>query len=681
MSEETSNLENLKRELQSSLNALKQQEQALKFIDANETERQASENQFKTELEGALSHLANMPASFSQASKQISSIYTIAQDLSYRINVIDQAYSRCKAASEHVQTFADLVECLGSIESAIQERKVEQSCNYISRLVKIPTTLLSSADIEKINGYKKQTLSLLNDSLNNHDPMNIQKAWQYYQDCNAAYEGIEELSLYQYSFVMQQENPKYMEIVQMPKSHSSDRTAAKHIGTFASFLNALSIKMNEFSKIINDPGQFSICVRILLKQGDKRMKEILDSYTNYRSDSNNDMCSEEITKTPEYLNLICDDISSLSHEYSNFQKYIKTLIKPGLQTKTFTDYCQKISKRELTSMQTGLPMNTEAERTIQMLLTNYFFLTKSFLENVIQNDLLSSLSKFSDDKTVTETIGVIFYSMLKILERTIRTKSAKYTVTIFNTIEELVEKLCNMLRTLQSREISKIAMYINSVDVTKANLTKLIEVVESNLKHFSGDDLIVLKSGLDELRRNNEQLKSQLNKYFNDFINLHSNKIDEILEVFKEDWTNESKEEITYLRKTELESYFSEKFEKNISGFETRLNKSNYAKLKEKVTEAISMRFEKIILTKEFDHAGAMLLNSLIKSFASILVESKLERLKQIANILSQNTASDVVDLWNDDKIAWKLSDKEVIRFAKLKREFNGESFSGISPK
>lgn len=666
-SDDNSDLENLKRELQSSLNALKQQEQTLAFIDSNEAEKQEIENQFHSELETALSSLENIPALFNQATNQINNIYQIAQTLSFQINLVDQAFSRCSAAAEYVKIFADLKECLGSIESALSQNNVSLCCNYISRLVKIPSNLLENDDIQKIDNYKKQTLDLLRNSLkNDSDPQQI---FKYFQDCDASLEGIESLSYYQFRKILEKIQPDYMKIVQLPKS--STQTGNQHIDVFVSYLDSISTSIKEVTPIIQDYGQIAVFIRMILKQSDDRAKKILESYSDYRSVS--DLCNEKITGDAQSLNQVCDEISVLSQQYFLFQKFLKHLIKPGLNDQFFKDYCKSIAPGELTESQTGLPMKLDAKNTIMELLSNYFILTRKFFIDVIENKLIASLSELKDNNKVTETVGDIFFFFLDILARTIKTNSANITVTILNIITEHIEQVCDKIPKLD------LILKINFIDITVAHLTKLTEMVEGAFKHFTGDDLSVLSSTLNVLRRKSEQLNAEQERNFNEFMAKLSDNVRDLLYKFRGNWTNETVAEITITLETELESSFSEKFDTNILIYKKSLNRSAYNKLIAKISDQVAINFLEIIKTKKFDHRGSILLDRIVRFLASELKESSFERLKQIALILTRESPEEVVSTWNNADFERKLKKEEVIKFAQSKMEWKDEKFADLS--
>lgn len=664
-------LEALKVQLVNSLKALKEHEELLTSVDTNQEEQIKNEKNFKNELDSALKSLESVPKTFTQASNQISSVYTIAQDLSYRINVIDEAYSRCQAAAEHVKMLADLFECLGSIDEAIEKEDVENSCNIISRLIQIPKKLLTAEDSEKVDGYRKKALDLLKKQMESgEEPGAI---FYYYEKCGAAAEGVREYTNIQYKDITQTENPKYVVINQMKPSTLDDTNESLHIKVFVEFLNSICIHINESKTVIKDDGQFAVFIRLLLQLADSKMKQIIEIFIKYRSVFA--LLDAQQKPNPGFSSLVCEEMATIAKQYAQFQKFITNLVKPGKDT----DFFKSFPLETRTNQQTGMPVNTESEREIAEILSYYTILTNNFANTVIREEMFEKLKMFEGNQETMDIISDIFFFFNEMLTRTFRTKSAKTAVSVCNLVSDLVRNLFEILKKMDSKSQSKakditgiFGIIWNALDLADVHILKLIETFERSNKNFSGDESEIIKSTISEYKKFSDDLKQGVNRYLKLAMNNLQPAIDSLINIFKFDWTRESSTvQINVELEMSIESEFTQQYEKFFTSYINTLNKANKDRLIFEASTKFAIMFEGLIKGRQFDQKGAVLSDRLIKFFGKTLTEQPFSRLRQIAFIITRENPDEIKEVFTDNPpMEWTLTKEEVASFSQLRVEW-----------
>ena len=666
MEQNQNSLEALKIQLINSLKGLKEHEELLLSVDTNQEEQIKNENDFKNELDSALKSLEQVPKSFTLASNQISSVYSIAQDLSFRINVIDEALSRCQSAAKHVQMFADLFECLNTIEDAIQSKNIEQCCQIISKLIAIPKNLLSKEDNEKIEKYRQTTLDILKRQMKDEqDPALI---FSYYEKCGAQVQGVKEYTNIQFQQITQDENPKYMKLHQMNASSFEDKQEAPHIRVFVEYLNGICLHINESRATIKEPGQFSVFIRLLLQLADQPINQLIQEFARYRSVEY--LCGEIKSNEFGYSCLVCDEMASISKQYSQFQKFISNLVKPGLQTQFFKNY----SFDKETNQSTGLAINTESERQLRLLLSEYTMLTSNFANTVIQEDMLAKLN-FQKNQETMDTISDVFFFFNEILTRTFRANSASTAVSVCNLISALVRTLFETLKEQDQnpykfREINGLFGTLwNASELTNVHILKLVDTFEKSNKHFTGDDSEIIKSTIIEYKSFSDELRQRMTKYLEKAMSNLTPYFENLLNIFRQSWTRDTPENpINVEMEMSLESDFSVTYEKFFVNYFKTLNKTNKEQLILAIARRFAQRFEDLIKKKRFDQKGAVLLDRLVKFFIKTMIEAPFNRLKQIAFIMTRESKDEIQEAFGDNPpCEWTLTREETDHFADLK--------------
>ena len=612
-------LESLKLQLLNSLNGLKQQEKALIISEINESEQNESINQFQKQLAESLSILNSLPNNFSSSSKLIHSVYSLASDLSWRIKEVDIANSRCKETALHIKRFADLSECLGSIDSTIIEGDIKRCCNYIYRLRQIPKNLLSPDNENKIEVSRQKTLELLRHKMQSEtDPATI---FEYFNECGAQSEGISEFAILKHQEIVSKTDPDRISLVQLPTSGYKDEQRAPHIEVFVKLLDCISSHIITSIQVLNDPGLFSIFIRLLLELNDNRIEGIVKQYNSYRNI--NDLPQNT---PPSYLDLINDEISIFSQQYSLFENFLKQKLKGGISSNYFKSFQFKYP----TILSTGLPQHTLSKRSIQELLAMFVVITQSYL-NSVNEEFFGIISSLSNNENVLNAIEDLFFVFQRLLSRSILSNSASTACTTFNIIsgiirDQLVVIIIQQSNLIKSYDISgKVSLLLNTYDNTFLYISKLVSSVESSiLKSFSGDDLIAIKPNLEDLKKCGESLLKVKDKLFEEIIKNIRPHIEALSEIFKTNqWTIEQGKLITVELETQLQNSFIKIFNSNFLIYKNYLNFNLYDKFKNRIALLFSKKFKEILLQKKFDQKGVKLLERMIKFFSTFFNESE----------------------------------------------------------
>ena len=304
-------LEALKQRLLSRMSDLKQQEQALELI-LSSTEKEQSEaiELFKTEINSAFSSLSNVPENFAIASKKMDSIFTLANNLSSRIQEVDTAISRCTDASNYVNHLADLHECLGSIDKDLEEKNIHKICDSIHRLIQIPEGLLNQEESNKINEARKKTIRILQDHFSTSEDLN--QMFDYFIQIDAKKEGIEIFVQAQRQKIIDEIHDDRITLIQLPPAPVTDDSRAPHVDVYVKLLNLISSRILSSLVALHDPGHFSVFIRLLLERMDTNIEEIIKQYSEYRKLDDLEQNSETRLTS---LDLVNEEISIFAHQF------------------------------------------------------------------------------------------------------------------------------------------------------------------------------------------------------------------------------------------------------------------------------------------------------------------------------------------------------------------------------
>jgi len=666
-------LENLRVQLVSSLNALRQQENALTASIINETEQASSIKTFQNQLSTSLSNLSSIPTYFASASRTISNVYSLASDLSWRIKEVDMANSRCKEAALHIRRFADLSECMGSIGGAIEQENVPLCCDYIKRLLEIPKNLLSAEDCSKIEGYRTATLELLRRKLQTEsDPARV---FEYFADCGAQTEGIKEYSVFQHQQIVSKTDYDRVVLTQQ-KPIQNDESRAPHIEVFIKLLDVISSHILGSLSTLNDSGQFAVFIRLILELNDQKIEGIIQLYNQYRS-------LEKLSQTtpPAFLDMVNDEISTIAHQFSLFENFIKNRIKNGVSSAFFKNYLFKYP----TILSSGMPQHTQSRRSIQELLANFVVITQ-FYTNVVSEELLSTISSMSNPESVINSVEDLFFVFQRLLSRSITTNSASTTCSVFNIMtniirDKLVSTIIQQSNSVKNADVGgKISILLNTYDLTSVYLTKLLGSVETSvIKIFSGDDLVAIRPGIEDLKRCNDSLLATREKLFDELIKSARNQLEPLIEVFKvQQWTNEQGKQINVEMESLLQGSFSKQYQAFIQTYKNALNNSNFEKFRVIFSSLFAKRFENLLLQKKFDYKGAILLDRIIKFFVSSFSHNDaFSRLKSIAYVISRESFEELADIPPQPDASFDA--KEVRRYVGLRLDWQNANLALIS--
>lgn len=657
-------LEARRQQLLTRMSALKQQEQALEsIISANEKEQNEAINVFKSELNTALSSLSNVPANFVIASKKIDSVFSLSSDLSNRIKEVDTAISRCTETANHIKHFADLRECLSSIDRFIEDKNIEKTCHSIHRLIQIPESLLTPEDSTKIEKSRKASLQLLQEAFEySDDPAQI---FNYYTQINAQNEGINQFANVQHRKILNEINDDRIRLIQLPPASATNDTQAPHVNVYVKLLNSISSHILSSLVALPDAGQFSVFIRILLEMIDGKVEEIITKYSDYRKlpELENQQASEmKLT----VVDLVNNEISIFAEQFYFFEKFLGQKISKGIDSPYFKNY--KFSYP--TALKTGLPRNTASIRSIQEILAQYSVITQNYILSATSN-LLKTVSLMEKTNDVTNAIDDIFFVFHITLKRSIKTHSASTNCTIFNVITSLIrDNLMLSLRSqkkFKSNDINgKYGVQINAFEVVNIYLKKLTELIETTVtKQFASDDLIAIQMGLQDLKTCGSQLENELNNQFDEMTKLLTHSALKLCDPFNITvWNGQISVELETKLQKDFKSLFLDFVE-----YKNNLNSTNYATLMRRLSLIFAQRLENVFMIKQFDSNGAVLMARMVKWASKYFGNPpSFKRLFDMARVLTLPSPEQLRSCWgqratDENPIQFNLNDlKKIVK-------------------
>ncbi|OHT06091.1 hypothetical protein TRFO_26015 [Tritrichomonas foetus] len=663
-------LEARRQQLLSRMNALKQQEQAIEsFMASNEKEQLEAIDLFKNGLNSALSSLTDIPANFAVASKQIDSVFSLASDLSFRIKEVDTAISRCTHTADYIRHFADLHECLGSIDKFFEQKNIPKICDSINRLIQIPDTLLTPDDSKKIDDAKKNALLLLQEEFENSpDPIQI---FQYYSQIDSHIEGIIQFANVHYKTILDEINDDRINIIQLPPASPTDDTRAPHVEVYVKLLNCISSHILSSILPLSDPGQFSVFIRILLERVDNKIEEIITKYSEYRKLSDLETQSSSEMKLA-VVDLVNDEISIFAHQFALFENFIGQKLSKGLDSQLFKEY--KFAYP--TTANTGLPKNTLAVRAIQVILAQYSVLTQSYIMSVTSK-LLKTVSLMDKTADVTDAIDDLFFVFQRTLNRSITTHSASTTCTIFNVITSIIRD--NLMQSIRSKKRfksvdvkGKYGVHLNAFEVVGVYLNKLTALIETTItKQFSSDDLIAIQMGLQDLKTCGNQLEEELTNQFDEMTRMLTPSAQKLCDPFNVTiWMGSISVEL----ETHLQKEFKMLFMSAFADYKYNLNASNYSHLMKRLAKYFVNRLEGVFMLKQFDSSGAVLMSRMVKWVSQYFGNPpSFRKLKDMARVLTLSSPEQLRNIWgaratDEDPVQFDLT--ELKKIVKLRIEW-----------
>ena len=647
-------LEAKKQQLLARQKALKQQEQVLEAImTASEQEQQESIAEFKADIIAALQKLKTIPGTFAAASKQIDSVYGLSSDLSWRIKEVDTAISRCAEAAAYVRHFADLAECLGSIDGLIARKEVAQSCDFMRRLLEIPSALLTHEDAERIQNSRKSLLVLLREKIK-EDGAEPGLLFGYFSDCDAQEEGLRQIADLAYLSVLEETRHACVELSQLPKASPMDDSIAPHVGTYVKLLDCIAQRIVKSIPILNDTSQFVVFVRLLLERCDERIADIIKKYSDYRS---LDVLERKCDKMGEDLELrvidsVNEEISNFAKQWSSFEKFVKDKIRTGIQSEFFKTYKFKSP----TAAGTGLPQQSEASRSLQFILMSYATLTQAYIRKIAE-DQLALVKAMKDTEEVTNAIEDLFFVFHRSLNRSIKTQSVAIPCTIFNVITEICRRdlmqavgvsddsITARFRAKATGFSGKASVMINACRMSHICLQKLIALIETTIiKLFTDDNLTAMQLGLRDLKTCGSDLEKVLTGQIDRIVNSLTPACKSMCMPFRNmQWSSN----ITAQTEAQLQDGLKGMWEQAFEKYRKELNEPNYNALMDQMSAIFAESLEAAILQKNFNQNGAVLFKRMVKFMSGLFRHpDKFRRLTDISCVLTLSGPEDLPQVW-----------------------------------
>jgi hypothetical protein len=664
------------------MNALKQQEQAFESVmRSNEQEQQESVAAFKSDIATALDNLHAIPATFSAIYGQIDSIYRLAYDLSWRIRDVDTAISRCSETAARVRHYADLTECLGSIDDLIAAKDFAKSADFVRRLLEVSAELLSPENSEHIEAARKSVLQLLHERLESGDadPAEI---FGCFASCHAQDEGIKCLADLHYKFIIEATRHDVVSLHQLPRPAPTDDAIAPHVETYVKFLDTIAQRIVQAAGSLGDPARYAVFVRLLLERCDGMIESIIQEFREHRTvDHFEKECLRNAEINLAMIDRVTEEISSFAKQWSLFEKFLRGKLRPGIGDPFFIGYREKF--KFATAASTGLTPQSEANRALQLALVSYANLTQSFLGRVSSN-LISLIRPMAQSEAVSNAIVDLFFVYHRILRRSIDTHSVTTTCTVFNVITGIIrDDLMPAVRihTRPNDILGKTGVLINACALGDVYVQKLVALSEGAIsKQFSDDGLAAIQSGLSDLkscgsefetiRRRHE--KSMTTELTSPCLNLKNG-------FSRVPWNGE----ISAQTETELHEGFKAEFGAVFGSYKKVLSSTNWANIIKKMAAAFAPELERIVKTKKFNATGALLLKRAVVWLAGLFEnQAEFKKLVDMAAVMTLPAPENVDDIWGKratgpDTVT--LSIDEMREVLKLREDWATKDFSFLA--
>ena len=664
-------LENLKNQLISSLNTLSQQENRLSSIEMNTAENIESEILFKNRIDDVKKSLDNVPNIINNTNRQIKFIFSSSQDISWRINMVDVAYSRCRDVSLRVKHLNNLSDSLSNFDEIYSKGDYKGCAENVSKLVNIPHDLLTPDDIHKIDSKRGLTLDLLKREYES-GRIDIISLFEYYQKCNAEAEGIKEFANKHHALIVDETNPNYIKLNKLTPSNWNDKGYSPHIESLVFLLNSIANHIHEAIATLADPGLIAIFIQTLLNLCDNKIESLIRLYAEYRGIVISQVKMEihkpvDDCENTTFLNIVSEEIAIISHEFNTWSNFVKNKSKEGIETDLY--------KRSNFSTKGAF----KSHRAVQELLASYMGLSTKYL-NLIGEKLVTDIVSFENNDVVNDGIDDLFYVFRTIISRSLKTNATTTLSTIFNIMISYINDLTNRLLE-DDNNTSKPESYLivlNAVETTSVYLSKLVSFVEGMiLSKFSGDDFKILEHSLTDFNEITKKLETKRKRNINEIVAVEKANIDQMMLIFlREEWTNELETTLTIDIETSLRGKFAEFYNRFKEKYQKIVNQSNFQLLNQIFLNSYAKQFTALLFKKKFDKKGAYLLSLLINFFKTETgSEESFHRLTEISFILNLQKPKDL-DACINNNMKFSLTNEGIMRVIKLRIDWKDENLS-----
>jgi hypothetical protein len=666
-------LEAMKQQLLARMSGLAQREQALEsVIRSAEQDQQESVAAFKSEIAASLGHLHALPATFVAASRQIDSVHGLASNLSWRIREVDTAISRCTEAAAHARYYADLTECLGSIDAHIRAADLAESSASVQRLLRVPPDLLTPDDGARVARAREAVLRLLKEAMT-PDGADTPALFNFFCECQAAGEGLELLANLQYQFILDATRADHVALSQLPRPAPGDDSPAPHLSAYVKFLDCIAQRVFFFLPHLTEPGHLAVLIRLMLDRCDDRITDIIRKFSEFRT----------ISQLPErrarpgstdlelsMLDRVNDEIAGFAKQWTLFENFLKGKLRAGITAPFFVNYKFQVSTRP----DTGLPEKQQgAIRALLELLMSYVALTEKFLRSASSN-LISVVKSLSQTEDVTNAIVDLFYVYHHVLGRSIETHSVTATCTIFNVITGIIHSELAPALEAKAQERRKLGdvtgkagVLVNAYALCAQLVQKLVTVTKPSIEGEFPDheDLSLIQSGLSDLRQSGMALEAGLKAQIDGITNSLSGAPQELVLPFTAiRWSDKT---ISAQTEAKLQETFKAQFLKVFGNYKKALSDTNFQSLMAVFAPVFAQKLEEVIKGKKFSEQGVILLKRALPLLINLFeTEAPFQRLADIVTVLSLQAPEDIPRVWGSratvtNPVKFKLSELKAI--------------------
>lgn len=223
-------------------------------------------------------------------------------------------------------------------------------------------------------------------------------------------------------------------------------------------------------------------------------------------------------------------------------------------------------------------------------------------------------------------------------------------------------------------------MIINDMEVSSANILKLVATIESEIAAtISKEDQKKIQTCLNGLRETSQAFSQNLTMSVQQLAQTLIPRIKPSLDIFSQ-LSYELTEQM--YADYEVNDPFAKKLisqlEALLQPYQKVLLPATYNILIQQVVIFFAQRLEQMILTKTFNQIGGLQLDrdlralvSFFTSLSSRTVRDRFQRINQIGLILTLENANEIVEYWGDKSFTWRLSAAEIRQVLLLRIDFN----------
>lgn len=618
----------------------KQEEENKKIIMNTITEKSKEMSHKIQQLNEIKNKMKHLHEDSKEMIKSLSIPFEIAEKINRKVNTLHLIQTRVKLAINEVEGHLDLKSCVDGVENAIKKEDYEKATELISNVLNLDERILVTNENSSLlkNSAKKLKDLILNKFRKSlKDGKDIDRFAKLIQPLKIEKEGLKIFSEFS-----KEELEK--ELKQLQGLSNIEYLAEILDITVAHFEKNESFITSYFGLLSND-----YLHEILILSDDYLLQNLNQFY------KDNDLKNIKSFESKKLMKILDELLNILCHGFL-FENYVK---KRKERKSNFTLKLSEFS--QIFQTVDFMILKENFKKAVQM----------DHEEKDEEDDLLDTDDLEEEEQKCTSLVNDSFYIFKQSIERCILTLNVDIiSNNVKNIIQMISSDLYKELSCEKNESLSRQIRCLNNVDASYEYILHLKIQFEKLCKENSIDFKIYL----------NEFIQSSIK-----FKDLTKIMIKYILSSIQKDILSYLDEEMKDIRydKNDFNDHnspfqkFINKMDIKLNPFKKELSKSNFDLLIQESVGLLVNKMESIIFTKQFNQFGGLQIEREIRILISYFsdktirtVRDKFLRLNQISSLLKLFKLNQVLELWNDHTITWRLSSVEVKKVLELRIDF-----------